>query len=269
MTTSRLADIQRAVGLHPTVLGVPGRPGLFRPEVIAPHWTAVRSSAANPHPALGVVSKGRKGLNPPLYGDLIPFQTDMDRLQVIQVSVGRSNNFGMGRLDVLRAVRDDISVPRRPAAGDTHGLNAYADAVSADYHPAQGDPPAAMVEAMVRAIAARCIYRSIPAHAVLDHAQGTRRKIDLLDHWPTPQQLRVRVAAVIHAYYNPDEEFTVKDSDRDIIRDIVREELRRALFEQPTGVLGRGYPLAAEVVGAAINAKDAKEAARQAVANTA
>src|SRR5690606_30436765 len=126
-----------------TVVGKPGRPGNFAPRVIAAHWTAVASGPNRRHPSLAVVRDGRKGLPGPLYGDLIPWQDDPGRLEVIQITVGRSNNLGMCHRPTVLAAGQGALLPRRPPA-DTGGGNHLVDAVSADYHPAQGRPPAAM-----------------------------------------------------------------------------------------------------------------------------
>lgn len=227
MTVDRLAQIQRDVGLTPTIVGVPGRPGAYNPRVIGGHWSAVRSTPANPHPARNAVTKGRSDLIGPLYGDLVPFQRSASILEIILITVGRTNNYGMAQRSRVLDAAAGRPIPRRPGA-DTHGCNDIVDAVAVDYHPAQGPPTAAMVEAFIRGVAARMIYRNLPTHAYIDHAAGTRRRIDLLESesgWPSPAQIVQRAAAVMAAYYKEGSWFDMATEED--LRRVIREELGR------------------------------------------
>jgi hypothetical protein len=228
VTAARLARIQRDLGLTVVVHGDPGRPGGLAPRAVLGHWTATRASAARPAPSLGIVRRGVQGLPGPLYGDLVGFDG-----RVHLITVGRHNHAGMGSLPALDAIRAGTAGDARPGP-DTHGLNGLCVGVSADYHPAQGAPPRAQVDAMVRAVAARIVYHGLPVHAVADHARTTRRKVDLLDHWPQPTVMRRLVADLVAAYRGtspaaPDPRSWLDMATEQQVRDIVRAEVDRAV----------------------------------------
>lgn len=157
----------------------------FTPVAIMNHHTAIVGDAV-----VRVCYNGRSGLPGPLCNIVLRKSGE-----VVVVSNGKANDSGMGDGDVLKAVKNDLVVPK--PNGDTINGNPWFYDIEWENLGDGNDPwPAVQIEAGVILNAAFCEYFGWTANRCIDHKEWTTRKIDR--RGIDPAKFRSMVDVVLH-----------------------------------------------------------------------
>lgn len=163
----------------------------FTPVALMNHHTAIVGDAV-----VRVCYNGRSGLSGPLCNIVLRKSGE-----VVVVSNGKANDSGMGDGDILKAVKNDLVIPK--ANGDTINGNPWFYDIEWENLGDGNDPwPAAQIEAGVILNAAFCEYFGWTANRCIDHKEWTTRKIDR--RGIDPAKFRSMVDVVLNTHQGDD-----------------------------------------------------------------
>lgn len=177
----RLPKALRAAGLTVVELGRDNNPGSdwstvstgtpMRAIGQAIHWDAIGAGIDPLRWATLLQSFPRFNGAPTYHGGVYDDGT------IYLWAAGKTVNVGKVDSRVEAAVRSRTALPR-PRSGDTYGNGRWIG-WTIRYHPDEGPIPPAQLESLLELCAITCRVTSLPASAVLTHAELTTRKIDI------------------------------------------------------------------------------------------